>query len=190
VQVLDATLAQIPPAYRSDILVTIDGAGASAAVIEQLTRWDTAKQDGRRGRRVEYSIGWPVDEPTWTGIEQLPSTPGPPGWTADGRAEPGEQVVDLTGLLRHSSDGDRLASWPGDLRVILSRTPRGTSEQAALGEDAEWRHGAFATNTVDGQLQWSDARHRTQAHVEDKIEELKAMDAEKLPTADQGKNAA
>jgi len=74
--------------------------------------------------------------------------------------------------------------------VILSRTRRGTSEQAALGEDAQWRHGAFATNTVGGQLQWLDARHRTQAHVEDKIKELKAMGAEKLPTADQGRNAA
>ena len=169
---LDATLAQIPPAYRSDILVTIDGAGASAAVIEQLTRWDTAKQDGRRGRRVEYSIGWPVDERTRAAIEQLPEHAWTVRLTADGRAEPTEQVADLTGLLRHSTGGDRLDGWPADLRVIASRTPRGTNEQAPLGEDAEWRYGTFATNTATGQIQWLDARHRTQAHVEDKIKEL------------------
>jgi hypothetical protein len=190
VAVLEAALAQIPAADRGDILVTIDGAGASHAVVEQLTSWNTAKQHGRRGRRTEYSIGWPVDERTRTAIEQLPEA----AWTArlatDGRAAPGEQVADLTGLLRHTTNGDRLDGWPADLRVIVSRTARSASEQAALDEDAEWRHGAFATNTVGGQLQWLDARHRTQAHVEDKIKELKAMGAEKLPTADQGRNAA
>jgi hypothetical protein len=190
VQVLDAALAQIPPGYRSDILVTIDGAGASHAVIEHLTSWDTAREHGRRGRRVEYSIGWPVDQRTRAAVEQLPEAAWTGRLTADGRAEPTEQVADLTGLLRHSTEGDRLDGWPTDLRVIASRTPRGTAEQAALGEDAAWRHGAFATNTPDGQIQWLDARHRTQAHVEDKMKELKAMGAEKLPTADAGRNAA
>ncbi|HEY5848249.1 MAG TPA: hypothetical protein VIT42_15795 [Microlunatus sp.] len=65
--------------------------------------------------------------------------------------------------------------------MIASRTPRSATEQAPLGEDADWRYGAFATNTVGGQIQWLDARRRTQAHVEDKIKELKAMGAEKLP---------
>lgn len=190
VKVLDAALAQIPALHRGDLLVTIDGAGASHAVIEHLTRWNTATEHGRRGRRTEYSIGWPVDERTRAAVEQLPETAWTVRLTADGRAETGEQVADLTGLLRHSTAGDRLDGWPVDLRVIVSRTRRGTSEQAALGENAEWRHGAFATNTVGGQVQWLDARHRTQAHVEDKIKELKAMGGEKLPTADQGRNAA
>ena len=136
------------------------------------------------------SIGWPVDERTRAGIEQLPEHAWTPRLSADGRPVTGEQVADLTGLLRHSTDGDRLAGWPADLRVIGSRTLRGAGEQAALGEDAAWRHGAFVTNTPVGQVQWLDARHRTQAHVEDKIKELKAMGAEKLPTADAGRNAA
>ena len=190
VAVLDAALVQIPAGHRGDLLVRIDGAGASHAVIEHLTRWDTAKEHGRRGRRVEYSIGWPVDERTRAAIEQLPEHAWTVRLTADGRAEPTEQVADLTGLLRHSTAGDRLDGWPADPRVIASRTPRGTNEQAPLGEDAAWRYGAFATNTPCGQIQWLDARHRTQAHVEDKIKELKAMGAEKLPTADAGRNAA
>lgn len=190
VKVLDAALAQIPAEHRRDLLVTIDGAGASHAVIEHLRRWNTAKEHGRRGRRTEYSIGWPVDERTRAGIEQLPEQAWTLRLTTDGRAEPAEQVADLTGLLRHSVDGDLLDGWPTDLRVIASRTPRGAGEQAKLGEDAAWRYGAFATNTPNGQLQWLDARHRTQAHVEDKIKELKAMGAEKLPTAHAGRNTA
>lgn len=190
VKVLDAALVQVPAGYRGDLLVTIDGAGASHGVVEHLTRWNTYREHGRRGRRTEYSIGWPVDQRTRAGIEQLPDSAWTARLTADGRAEPNQQVADLTGLLRHGPEGDRLDGWPGDLRVIVSRTRRGAGEQAALGEDAEWRYGAFATNTVNGQVQWLDARHRTQAHVEDKIKELKAMGAEKLPTADQGRNAA
>lgn len=190
VKVLDAALAQIPAEHRSDLLVTIDGAGASHDVINHLTRWNTYREHGRRGRRVEYSIGWPVDERTRTGIERLPEQAWTARLTADGRPTPNQHVADLTGLLRHSKEGDLLAGWPADLRVIVSRTRRPASEQAPLGEDAEWRHGAFATNTIGGQLQWLDARHRTQAHVEDKMKELKAMGGQKLPTADPGRNAA
>lgn len=64
------------------------------------------------------------------------------------------------------------------------------SEQAKLGEDSHWRYGAFATSTTAGQIQWLDARHRTQAHVEDKIKELKAVGAENLPSKDWDRNGA
>jgi hypothetical protein len=50
------------------VLVTIDGAGASHDVINHLTQLNTAAVHGRRGRRIEYSIGWPVDERTQAGI--------------------------------------------------------------------------------------------------------------------------
>jgi hypothetical protein len=60
--VLDAAIAQIPAPWRTDVLVTIDGAGASHHVINHLTALNTAAVHGRRGRRIEYSIGWPVDE--------------------------------------------------------------------------------------------------------------------------------
>lgn len=190
VKVLDAALAQIPAEHRRDVLVTIDTAGASHEVIDHLTSWNTHRAHGRRGRRVEYSIGWPVDERTKTGIGQLTTT----AWTnrlgADGAAIAREQVADLTGILRHSRSGDRLETWPEDLRLIVSRTPRPEGNQPALDEDPDWQYGAFVTNTIGGQLQWLDARHRTQAHVEDNIKELKAMGAAKLPTADAGRNAA
>jgi hypothetical protein len=52
--------------------------------------------------------------------------------------------VDLTGILRAGPGGDELASWPADLRVIARRTPRAEGEQAELGEDADYRYGAFA----------------------------------------------
>jgi hypothetical protein len=49
--VLDAALAQIPAPWRTDILVSIDGAGASRDVVKHLTGLNTAFKHGRRRRR-------------------------------------------------------------------------------------------------------------------------------------------
>ena len=190
VHVLDEALAQLPAPYRKDLLVTIDGAGYSHQVIEHLTSLNTHREHGRRGRQVEYSIGWPIDERTQTGIDELPATAWTTGLGADGKPETDAHVAELTGILRHSLDGDRLDGWPPDLRIIARRTPRPAGQQPKLGEDPDWCFGAFATNTIDGQLQWLDARHRTQAHVEDNIKEWKTLGARRLPTAHDGRNAA
>ena len=188
--VLHAALGQIPAGWRSDLLVTIDGAGASHAVIDYLTRLNTAAAHGRRGRRVEYSIGWPVDERTQAGIDRLRESDWGVALTADGRPDPNTAVADLTGILRHGPGGDALAGWPTDTRVIVRRVPRPSGEQARLGEHPDWRYGAFTTNTPAGQIQWLDARHRTQAHIEDKMKELKACGAQNLPSADWDRNSA
>jgi hypothetical protein len=187
--VLDAALAQVPAEWRSDVLVTVDGAGASHAVIDQLSGLNTALTHGRRGRRVEYSIGWPVDDRTQAGIDQLREPDWTIALTADGRPDPNTAVADLTGILRHGPSGDALAGWPTDQRIIVRRVPRPDGEQPKLGEHPDWRYGAFTTNTPTGQIQWLDARHRTQAHIEDKMKELKTCGAENLPSVDWDRNS-
>ena len=62
--VLTEAFAQIPAGWRTDVLVSIDGAGACHEVIEHLSALNTAPEHGRRGRRVEYTIGWPVEDRT------------------------------------------------------------------------------------------------------------------------------
>ncbi len=190
VAVLDAAIAQVPAAHRRDVLVTVDGAGASHGLIEHLHALNTAGQHGRRGRRVEYSIGWPVDARTRAAIQAARESDWSPGLTATGQADEHAQVLELTGLLRHSHTGDLLSGWPADLRVFARRTPRAPGEQAQLGQDPNWRYGAFATNTKTGQVQYLDARHRTQAHVEDRITELKACGATRLPSTSYARNSA
>ncbi|MGH3827667.1 MAG: hypothetical protein ACRDQX_10915 [Pseudonocardiaceae bacterium] len=122
--VLTATFAQIPAEWCTDVLVSIDGAGVSREVIDYLTSLNTAPVHGKRGRRVEYSIGWPVDERTLSGIEQLREGDWGAALDADGAPDPAAQAADLTGVLRHSAGGDRLARWPADMRVFARRTPR------------------------------------------------------------------
>jgi hypothetical protein len=159
-------------------------------LLDHLTRLNTAKTHRGRGRRVEYSIGWPVDDRTQIGIEQLRESDWTAALTAEGRADPTTAVADLTGILRYGPSGDALAGWPADLRVIVRRVPRPAGEQPKLGEHPDWRYGAFSTNTRTGQLQRLDARHRTQAHIEDKMKELKACGGENLPSIDWGRNSA
>jgi hypothetical protein len=188
--VLDAALAQIPGAHRGDVLVTIDGAGASHEVVNHLTALNTHTAHGNRGRRVEYSIGWPVDQRTLAALEQVRERDWSTALDAHGNPDPDADVVELTGILRYSHGGDQMSTWPADVRVIARRVPRPAGEQAKLGENPNWRYGAFATNTTTGQIQWLDARHRTQAHVEDKVKELKAVGAQNLPSKDWDRNSA
>ena len=158
VAVLTAAFGQIPAHWRTDVLVSIDGAGASHEIIDHITGLNTAATHGLRGRRIEYTVGWPVDERTLTAIGELHQDHWSAAVEADGRLDPKAHVADLTGILRHGPDGDRLETWPADLRVIARRVPRPAGKPAKLGEDPDWEYGAHATNTVAGQVQWLDAR--------------------------------
>jgi hypothetical protein len=188
--VLKASFAQIPAGWRRDVLVSIDGAGASHDVIDYLTALNTAPEHGRRGRRVEYSIGWPVDERTMAGIERLRERDWGAALGTDGEPDPAARVAELTGILRHGPGGDRLAGWPADMRLNVRRVPRPAGKPARLGEHPEWEYGAFVTNSGVGQLQFLDARHRTQAHVEDRVKQFKACGARNLPSIDYDRNSA
>ncbi|MGH4016786.1 MAG: transposase [Pseudonocardiaceae bacterium] len=185
--VLDAAFTQSPATWRTDVLVSIDGAGASHEIIDYLSGLNTATVHGKRARRVEYTIGWPVDERTLGGISELRQREA---LDADGVCDSEAQVADLTGILRAGHGGDRLATWPTDLRVIARRVPRPAGKPAKLGEDPDWEYGAFATNTATGQTQWLDARHRTQAHVAGRVKQLKAGGARNLPSIDYHRNTA
>jgi len=190
IAVLKAAFAQLPAGWRTDVLVSIDGAGASHEVVDYLTSLNTAPEHGKRGRRVEYSIGWPVDQRTMAGIEQLRERDWGAAVHADGDVDTAAQVADLTGIMRRGPGGDRLASWPTCLRLIARRTPRPVTKPAKLGEDPDWEYGAFVSNTPSGQVQFLDARHRTQAHVEDRMKQFKACGARNLPSIDYGRNSA
>ncbi len=71
-----------------------------------------------------------------------------------------------------------------------STHPAPVGKPAKLGEHPDWEYGSFVTNTPGGQIQFLDARHRTQAHVEDRMKQFKACGARNLPSIDYGRNTA
>ena len=57
-----------PPAHRKKLLVRADGAGASRGLLDWLTG-----QDAKRGRSVDYSVGFAVTEQVRTAVSQVPA---------------------------------------------------------------------------------------------------------------------
>ena len=74
----------------------VDGAGASHEIIDHLSGLNTAAAQGNRGRRVEYTIGWPVDGRTLAAISELRQCDWGDALDADGVPDPDAQVADLT----------------------------------------------------------------------------------------------
>ncbi len=169
-QVLGETITQIPAKHRRRLLVTLDGAGASHAVVAHLS-----DLNARPGFQVHYSIGFALDTRARTAIGKLPASAWEPALDAHGEARKDADVAELTGLLRHSHGGDQLAGWPPDMRVLVRREPISPGAQVSLFEQLDGhRYQLIATNTPGGQTQRLEARHRVHARVEDRIRTGKA----------------
>ena len=179
-QVLEEAITQIPARYRRDLLITVDGAGASHGLVEHISTLNS-----RPGYRVHYSIGWELGSRERTTITQVPQD----CWDAvlDPQGAPRDPdetgVVELTALLRQHPDGDRLASWPADMRIICRREKPHPGAQLSLFEEADgWRYQLMATNTPHTNAQFLEARHRPHARVEDSIRTGKQTGLGHLPS--------
>jgi hypothetical protein len=177
--VLGEAFAQVPAAYRRKLLVRGDSAAATHTVLD----WLTAQGD-KRGRNVEYSLGWSIGEAERAAISALPTAAWSPALAAGGGIRDGAQVAELTGLLT-------LAGWPPGMRVIARRERPHPGAQLPLFEERDgWRYTAFVTNTTVGALQWLEARHRAHARVEDRIRCAKDTGLGRLPSREFAINTA
>lgn len=94
IEVLTAAIAQVPRVHRKRLLVRVDGAGASHALLD----WFTA-QDAKRGRSLRYSVGFAVTEHVRTAITAIPKDVWSPALAADGEVREKADVAEITGLL-------------------------------------------------------------------------------------------
>jgi Transposase DDE domain group 1 len=186
IEIAEAAIAQIPGRFRRKMLVTCDGAGSTHALVEHIS-----KLNARPGYQVHYSAGFDFDERIRAVLPRLPESAWTPALDADGMVRPGAQVAELTGLLRHSAGGDRLAGWPADMRILIRRENPHPGAQLTLFEQHEGkRYQVTVTNTPRGQIQFLEARHRTQARVEDNIRCAKSTGLGHLPSRDYKINTA
>jgi hypothetical protein len=191
ITVLSEAIAQIPDPQRRDLLITVDGAGATLDLIRHISALNTV-----HGRRVHYSVGFDLDHRARTAIGHIRETDWQHVWDRDGvprdlDGEHGAGVVELTGLLRASTGGDELENWPADMRILCRRERPSAGAQLSLFEQADgWRYQLLATNTPGRQLDFLEARHRAHARVEDRVRCGKAAGLDHLPSMSMAINAA
>jgi hypothetical protein len=211
-QILEAAITALPPAFRRRLMVTCDGAGASHGLIARLD-----ELAARRGYQLTYSVGWELGERERRAIALVPET----AWqiAVDQRGEVRERrsgdacgdtdcahrgcwieeahVTELTALLREGPAGDQLSAWPKTMRVFARRERPHPGAQLSLFETGDgWRYSLWVTNlpvTVRG---WRanpaciDAAHRVHARVEDGIRTGKDCGIGRFPSHDFKLNAA
>jgi hypothetical protein len=183
IAVLGEAIAQIPDPQRRDLLITVDGAGATLDLIGHITTLNSV-----HGRRVHYSVGFDLDARARAAIAHVQEGDWQHVWDRDGRPRPldgdhGAGVVELTGLLRTSHGGDTLPNWPPDMRILCRREqPAPGAQLCALEETDGWRYQLLATNTPGRQLDFLEARHRAHARVEDRVRTGKTTGLDHLPS--------
>jgi hypothetical protein len=75
-EVLTESIRQIPAAFRRDLLITCDGAGATIDLIKHITTLNAAP-----GRKVHYSMGSTSTNAPGQRSHWFPRAPGSTPWT-------------------------------------------------------------------------------------------------------------
>jgi hypothetical protein len=180
IAVLDEAITQIPAGYRRNLLITVDGAGASHGLVDHITT-----RNASLGQTVHYSIGWDLGTRERATISRVPNNAWEHVLDTQGQPRGLEEagVVELTTLLREGPDGDQLANWPPELRIVCRREKPHPGAQLSLFEEIDgWRYQLVATNTPHATAQFLEARHRPHARVEDNIRSGKQAGLGHLPS--------
>lgn len=108
-EVLAAALKQVPSRFRRRLLVRVDGAGASHALVEHLLSLDTSR------KKVLFTTGRMITPSDEEAIALLPADARKPGTCQDGGTEEDKAVAEITHLM------SRAGNWPEGLRFIVRR---------------------------------------------------------------------
>jgi hypothetical protein len=206
ITIADAAIAALPPAYRRNLMITVDGAGYSHKLLGHLD-----KLAARRGHTLIYSSGWELGDREKAAIRLVPEA----AWqiAIDHRGEVRERraddacaglecghracwieeahVTELTGLLRHGPGGDQLGGWPPAMRIFARRERPHPGAKLSLFENQDgYRYQLHVTNLPATTRGWRgttayiDAAHRVHARVEDCIRTGKDTGIGRFPSHD------
>jgi Transposase DDE domain group 1 len=158
-------LAQLPAALRRRVLIRADSGGGTHEFLNWLTR---------PGRRLAYSVGFPMTDEVTDAILSIPARAWTPAYDAGGQVRPGAWVAEITGMLD-------LGPWPKGMRVIVRKERPHPGAQLRFTDIDGHRFTCFATSTRGGQLADLELRHRLRARCEDRIRAAKDTGLRNLP---------
>lgn len=171
VAAIEAALEQLPEdAVAQEILLRGDSAACVHAVA------DFCREGG-----IRFSVGHDISAPVREAIAVVPegawiSAIGQDGVpVAEHPSRPRKAYV--TELTEHLD----LSSWPEGSRLICRRERAHPGAQLSLVDTDGWRHTCFLTDQRGEDIAELDRAHRAHAHVEQRIEDSKALGLAKLP---------
>jgi hypothetical protein len=165
IEAVRLALAQLPAGSRRKVLIRADSGGGTREFLAWLSR---------PGRRLAYSVGFPMTDAVQDAVRALPARAWTPAYDSDRQVRPGAWVAELTGLLH-------LEGWPKGMRVIVRRERPHPGAQLRFTDVGGHRLTCFATGTRGGQLADLELRHRRRARCEDRIRCAKDTGLRSLP---------
>lgn len=171
VEAVEAALEQLPASLaEGEVLLR----GDSAACVHELL--DFCREGG-----IRFSVGFDLTAPVREAIGKVPDSAWVGAIGQDGEpvgrrpTRPREAyVAELTDLLD-------LSAWPEGSRLICRKERAHPGAQLSLIDTDGWRHQCFLTDQEGDDLAELDRDHRAHAHVEQRIEDSKALGLAKLP---------
>jgi hypothetical protein len=167
IKVAEQAIGQIPAEYIESIklLLRVDTAGASHELL-----------DWAREGRIEFSVGYELNEAVRTAILQIPDSDWVPALDQDGSPRANGQVCEITSHLD-------LAGWPERSRVIVRRERAHPGAQLTFTDHDGHRFQAILTDQP-GDIAHVERDHRGRARVEDHIRNDKDTGMRNLPFRD------
>jgi hypothetical protein len=167
IAVAEQAMGQIPAEYIESIklLLRVDTAGSSHELL-----------DWAREGRIEFSVGYELNEAVRTAILQIPDSDWVPALDQDGSPRPNGQVAEITSHLD-------LLGWPEHSRVIVRRERAHPGAQLTFTDHDGHRFQAILTDQP-GDIAHVERDHRGRARVEDHIRNDKDTGLRNLPFRD------
>jgi hypothetical protein len=167
IAVAEQAIGQIPTEYIENIklLLRVDTAGAGHELL-----------DWAREGRIEFSVGYELNEAVRTAILQTPDSDWVSALDQDGSPRPNGQVCEITSHLD-------LAGWPERSRVIVRRERAHPGAQLTFTDHDGHRFQAILTDQP-GDIARVERDHRGRARVEGHIRNDKDTGMRNLPFRD------
>jgi hypothetical protein len=138
-EVLTAAIRQVPARFPRQVLIRVDGAGASHELIRHLLSLSSPR------RAVLFTCERMITAADEDAIRQVPAAAWKPGTGQDGSAERDKDVAEITGLM------SRAGNWPGGLRWIARRVKpsRHLRNLTDYEKKTGWKYSITCTNIPD-----------------------------------------
>jgi hypothetical protein len=171
VAAIEAAIEQLPPsAMEGEILLRGDSAACVHAVV------DFCREGG-----ICFSVGHELSAPVREAIAAVPEGAWTGAISQDGVPVAEHPTRPRKAYVTELTEMVDLSAWPQGSRLICRRERAHPGAQLSLVDTDGWRHQCFLTDQAGDDIAELDRDHRAHAHVEQRIEDSKALGLAKLP---------